>query len=141
MKVQAQDYERMRAWFAHMARETIPEQMSVSEMLAGLDQVAARFPGRAREGLSMAINDTIEMTDGWPAERVAAMDLLLLCDDLPSLTEIRRRFSKAVQCVVRRGHIKDDVEYCAVRNAVELTEEGQDRLWLLLADYEEKAAG
>lgn len=143
MKVQVQDYERMRAWFAHMARETIPAELITpdSDPMVHLDQLASRHPAKAREGLSMAISDTIELTSGWSAERVAAADLSLARDGLPTLTEMRGRFSKLVLRAVRRGSIKDDVEYYAVRNAVELTEEGNDQLWNLLAAYEERAAG
>jgi hypothetical protein len=143
MKVQPQDYERMRAWFAYMARETIPAELMSADAdpIAHLDRLASRSPAKAREGLSMAINDTIEMTDGWPNERVAATDLSLQQDGLPSLTEMRGRFSKVVQRAVRRGSIKDDVEYYAIRNAVELTEEGREGLWQLLAAYEAKTAG
>lgn len=87
----------------------------------------------------MAINDIIEMTDSWPQERVAATDLSLQEHGLPTLTEMRRRFSKLVQRAVRRGSIKDEVEYYVVRNAAELTEDDGERLWLLLAAYEEQA--
>ena len=88
----------------------------------------------------MAINDIIEMTESWPVERVAVTDLSLQQNGLPSLTEMRGRFSKGVQRAIRRGSIKNDVEYHAVRNAVELTEDGKERLWQLLATYEEKAS-
>ncbi len=86
----------------------------------------------------MAINDIIEMTDVWPQERVAASDLSLQQLGLPTLTEMRRRFSKFVQRAVRRGSIKNEVEYHAVRNAAELTLGEQERLLGLLAAYEEQ---
>src|SRR3954462_12188786 len=108
--------------------------------LASLDAIAARSPARARQGLSMAINDVIEMTDGWPKEQVASIDLALTKAGLPSLSEMRKRFSKAVERAVRRGRIKDDVEYYAVRNAAELLDDSQQPLWLLLAAYERSAA-
>ena len=133
----------MRAWFARIAHEAFPAELMSSDAdpLAALDQLATRSPAKAREGLTIAINDLIEMTDGWPQERVAATDVGLLRDDLPSLTEMRGRFAKAVQRAVRRGRIKDDVEYYAVRNAVELAEDQREPLWNLLAVYEENAAG
>lgn len=87
----------------------------------------------------MAINDMIEMTDGWAQERVAASDAALLERDLPTLTEMRGRFSKVVQRAVRRGSIKDEIEYHAVRNAAELT--GGEQLRPLLASYEERLSG
>ena len=89
----------------------------------------------------MAINDLIEMTNGWPKEQVASTDLALVKASLPGLSEMRQRFSRAVQRAVRRGRIKDDVEYYAVRNAVELSGDGQEPLWSLLAAYERSVAG
>lgn len=85
----------------------------------------------------MAINDIVEMTDGWTQERVASVDLALQQQGLPTLTEVRGRFSKLVERAVRRGSIKDDIEYYAVRNAVDLPE--GERLWPLLSAYEEQA--
>jgi len=143
MKVQPHDYDRMRAWFAHMVSTTFPSDTIAPDTgpLASLDAIAARSPARARQGLSMAINDLIEMTNGWPTEQVASTDIALVKASLPSLSEMRQRFSKAVQRAVRRGRIKDDVEYYAVRNAVELSGDGQGPLWSLLAAYERSVAG
>jgi len=140
MKVQVQDYERMRAWLAHMSRETFPAELMSPEAdpIVHLDRLASTAPGKAREGLSMAINDIIEMTDDWAQERVAATDAALRERDLPTLTEMRGRFSKLVQRAVRRDSIKDQVEYYAVRNAAELG--NGDQLWPLLKTYEERLA-
>jgi hypothetical protein len=135
MRVEADDYQQLRGWFAYMARETFPTELSSSETdpIAHLDQLASRSPAKAREGLAMAINDTVEMTDRWPQERVAATDLSLQQHSLPTLTEMRGRFSKLVHRAVRQGHINDDVEYHAVRNAAELAEGKGEGLWALLA--------
>ena len=140
MKVQVQDYERMRAWLAHMARELFPAELMSPETdpIAHLDRLASTAPAEAREGLSMAIGDIIEMTDDWAQERVATTDAALREADLPSLTEVRGRFSKLVQRAVRRRSIKDEVEYHAVRNAAELA--NGEQLWPLLAAFEERLA-
>jgi hypothetical protein len=84
----------------------------------------------------MAIGDTIEMTEGWPLARVAEIDRLLASDGLPTLTEMRVRFSKIIRRVLTRGSIKNEVEYYALRNAAELTREGAEELWSLLSAYE-----
>ena len=141
MRVRAHDYERMRDWFACLVREVFPAELMSTELdpLAELDRQASRSSAKAREGLSMALNDIIELTDGWPQQRVAAVDSSLQRKGLPTLTEMRMRFSKSVQRAVRRGIIKDDVEYYAVRNAAELMEGEAERLWPLLAAYEERA--
>lgn len=140
MKVQVHEYERMRAWLAHMFKETFPAEFMSAETdpIVHLDRLASTAPAKAREGLSMAINDTIEMTADWAQERVATTDATLRDCDLPTLSEMRGRFSMLVQRAVRRGSIKDEVEYYAVRNAAELADGGP--LWLLLATYEERLA-
>lgn len=84
----------------------------------------------------MAIGDTIEQTDGWLPEKVATLDQHLMKEGLPTLTEMRLRFSKVIRRVVSRGSINNDVEYYAVRNAAELGREGGEALWPLLAAYE-----
>jgi hypothetical protein len=139
MKVQVQDYERMRAWLAFMSREAFPAELLSPEVdpIGHLDRLAKRSPTRAEKGLSIAINDIIEMTDGWTQEHVVSIDHGLQQMGLPTLTEMRGRFSKLVERAVRRGRIKDEVEYHAVRNAAELPE--GERLWPLLSAYEEWA--
>ena len=137
MKVQSQEFERMRHWFAHVSQRAFPPQLIVqAQPIAQLDELAKRSAAKAREGLSMAINDLIETTDGWPAQDVQAIDAELSKEGLPTLTEMRVRFAKGVTRAVRRGRIKDDVQYHAVRNAAELAEDKAGPLWSLLSAYE-----
>ena len=142
MKVDAQNYQQMRTWFARVFRETFPAGLLTPENdpVGCLDQIAIRTPAEARSGLTMAINDLIEATDGWPNAKVKALNHLLEQERLPTLTEMRLRFSKVVRRVVARGRITNDVEYNAVRNAAELPNGGAEALWKLLAVYEERAA-
>lgn len=88
----------------------------------------------------MAIGDTIEMAEGWSPEKVESVDHLLNREGLPSLTQMRLGFSKTIQGVVARGTIKNDVEYYAVRNAVELATDKQETLAELLVAYEKSAS-
>lgn len=84
----------------------------------------------------MAIGDVVQFTSDWPISDVSACDDELLQLGLPTLSEVRARFSKLVQRVVRRGQIKNDDEFYAVRNAAE--QQGADctGLWALLEAYE-----
>ena len=140
MKVLPEEYERMRAWMARLARELIPATTITPETdpVKVLDQMASRAPAQARKGLAIAIGDFIEMTNDWPPPRVSALDQALIQEALPSLSEMRLRFSKAIDRIVRRERINNEQEYYAVRNAVEHAGDGQTRLWALLTDYEEK---
>jgi hypothetical protein len=139
MRIGADDYERMRAWFETIAPELFADLPAEADPLAALDSLAATSPARAREGLAMAVGDIVEMTHAWPRAKVAALDARLRSKGLPTLTEIRARFSRAVARALRRGRISDEAEYHALRNAAEFDSAQSDALWALLADYEERS--
>jgi len=143
MKIDAETYEEMRAWFARVVRETAPVELLNAETdpVRCLDQLAAQSPAKARQGLAMAIGDTVEATEGWPRDKVAAINNELTSMGLPSLTAVRLRFSKVIARVIKRGAIKSDVEYYAVRNAVDMAKDDTESLWKLLSAYEQQPAG
>lgn len=142
MKIDADNYELMRAWFARLVRETLPVELLTAETdpVRCLDQLVAHSPVKVRQGLAMAIGDTIEATDRWPREKLATIDRELADEGLPSLSSMRLQFSKLVRRVAARGSIKNDVEYYAVRNSVEMDTEDQTSLWELLSAYEQRLA-
>jgi hypothetical protein len=143
VKIEPENYEQMRAWFARLVRETVPVELLTvaTDPVSRLDQLAAQSPAKARQGLAMAIGDTIEATDGWPRDRVAAIDDELAREGLPSLSAMRTQFSKVIRRVVGRGSIDNVVEYYAVRNAVEVADGEQGPLWKLLSAYEQRLGG
>ncbi|HEX8192138.1 MAG TPA: hypothetical protein VF552_04495 [Allosphingosinicella sp.] len=140
MRIDAQDYDQMKSWFAHMAGMAFaPDRLTPeADPIVHLEQIERRSRAKARTGLAMAIGDLIEVTGDWSVLRVAQTDRLLAQHGLPTLTNMRLRFSAVVYRVLKRGCVKDDVEYHAVRNAVELAGGGGAELWSLLAAYESK---
>jgi len=85
----------------------------------------------------MAINDMIEMTRDWPASRVQDIDFALASKRLPTLSQLRLRFSKTVDRILKRGAIKNEQEYYAARNALEMAADvDQPRIRDLVAAYE-----
>jgi hypothetical protein len=140
MRVSPDDYERMRSWFALVSGEAFPGVSEGQSPVAALDGIAARSPAKARDGLGMAIGDLIELTAAWSDEQIFAVDRKLRKADLPMLTEIRTRFSKAVQRVLRRGRITNEAEYYAVRNAAEFEPESAPHRQLIAAYEEQQSA-
>lgn len=69
--------------------------------IAVLDRIAVQTPDKARSGPGMAIGGIVELTSNWSAGDVTACDQELLQSGLPTLSEMRVRFSKLVQRVVR----------------------------------------
>ena len=140
MKVDAQNYERMRSWLAVLAPELFPGHPPEIAPIKALDETFSTSPANARKGLAIAINDCIDFAGDWPTERVLAIDVRLSEQGLPTLSDMRTRFSRDIHRVVRRGRIASEVEYYAVRNAAELPDNDSDRLWQLLEAYENEVA-
>jgi hypothetical protein len=98
--------------------------------------MAVKSPAGARSGLGMAIGDVIDFASDWSASDVAACNRELAQMNLPTLSDVQARFSKLVQRVVRRGRVKNDEEFYALRNAVEQQGVDSSTLWPLLEAYE-----
>ena len=142
MSVGANNYQRMGDWFAHLVPQFFPTYVGTeADPVMALDRIAATISAaKARQGLSMAINDIVEMTAGLSGHEVAALDRELAEKGIPTLSEVRATFSRDIQRALRRGHIRNDVEYYALRNAAELAENEQEQIWRLIAEYESRAA-
>ncbi|WP_157080960.1 hypothetical protein [Novosphingobium naphthalenivorans] len=140
MRIKADEYADLRDWLAVVSplvfnlRELPPELSPI----ATLDGIAEKSPAKAREGLSMAIGDIVEMTNMWPSHTISGLNEKLADAGLPSFSTVRSRFSQSIQTILRRGKIKNKREYCAVRNAVEESPHNEGALWSLLADYERR---
>jgi len=142
MRIQPDEYEEMRSWLGHMAPKVFPPELLTpqTDPVAVLDQIASKSAADGRSGLGMAVGDIVEFTSAWSESEVAAVDAELSSKGLPTLTVVQARFSKVVRRAVRRGRIRDDDEFYAVRNAVDRPGAEQARLWPLLAAYEAQKA-
>jgi len=140
MKITPANFELMQQWFASVVPEVFPATVLHPEIdpTIQLERLAATSPSKARLGLRIAIGDIVEVADSWPAARVAEVDMLLIQEGLPSLSEVRTKFSKVLRRVITRGSIKNDAEYYAVRNAAEMANQDEQSLWELIASYESR---
>ncbi len=111
--------------------------------IAILDALSASSPARARQGLAMMIGDQLEATANLSQEQIVQLDDAFSRAGLPTLSSVRLRFMKDVQSIIRRGRIRSEADYYAIRNIVDgLSDEGeQRRLWGMLAVYEQKLGG
>ena len=89
----------------------------------------------------MAIGDLIELMQDYPREQVEGIDRDLAASGLPTLSEVRILFSSTIAAIMKRGRIRSEVEYYALRNAVEsMAEDESAEAWRLLGDFETTAA-
>jgi hypothetical protein len=139
MPITAEDYEPLKGFFGWMLANASPFPMPPTPELHPL-AVLARFETQsratARRGLEMAIGDLLELTTVDPAE-VHRIDDALRQNDLPTLSEVRARFWKRIRNVLKRGQVRSEAEYHALRNVVEaMPEKEAGRSLAILAEFE-----
>jgi hypothetical protein len=139
--VRADDYEQLKAWLGFIFEQLAlapPELSPDLHPVAILGQMEKSSPSKARRGLSEAIGDTIEISAQLQASDVDLIDEKCRVRGLPTLSEVRSRFSKKLKAVVRRGVIRSEAEYYLVRNAMERTPDEVERtkLQALLNQFE-----
>lgn len=141
MQIQPEEYEALRDWLSHMVRLMMPDVVPGSDIdpIVVLDRFAETSTAKARKGLSMAISDIVEMASNWPLDKIVEADRQLSEAELPSLSAVCAKFSKAVAKIVRKGVIANDAELYLVYNAAEMTSDNQQVLLNLVAAYEGKA--
>ena len=144
MRINSDDYEPLRAFFAWGAEHllgipaSLPSDQHPVAVLAALE---AKSPARARDGLAMAIGDVIENCEGLSPDRVAAVDAILKAKGIMTLTTVRARFWTRVRQILRRGAVRGERDYYALRNVVEgLPEDEQSQAWQILAAFEASMA-
>jgi hypothetical protein len=117
------------------------ESSGDASSVKALQVIEERSASSARRGLGMAIGDILEESDGCPGELKRRVDEQLAAERLPTLSELRARFGRDVRAILRRGSVRSDVDYYALRNVVDdLADSERGRAWDILAAYEDRVA-
>ncbi|WP_103716259.1 hypothetical protein [Bosea psychrotolerans] len=140
MSIKAEEFDDLRAWCALMIELAIPLPPGLpleAHPITLLDAMANKAPSRARQGLAMAIGDLVEATAHLAPADIANVDAHFSKANLPTLSTIRLRFQRQINGILRRGAVRNEVEYHALRNVAEsaIDEGDQRRLWALLDAY------
>lgn len=120
--------------------------MSIDRMAPELRPVACleileKKSGKlASRGLRQAINDIIEMSRNTDHGQVGKIDSELKRQNIVTLSELRRRFSKDYARIVRRGKINNETQYYLIRNMIDdAPADVNDALGRMIAEFEEKS--
>ena len=62
-------------------------------------------------GTKEAVSDTIQMSVDLKADQVRTLDAALRADGVPTLSEMRVRFSRRWKSILKRGRIRSDPEF------------------------------
>lgn len=88
-----------------------PNSKPETHPLLILEATEKKSLSQAKRGLEMAINDSVEMSNDWTPEQVAEADKKFAKRGLPTLSKLRRRYSRKYSQVLKRGSIKSVQEY------------------------------
>jgi len=101
----------LRAWDERFLRAGLPALPEADRPIAVLERTERASMAKARAGLLMAVNDVVEMSLRWSPEEVAETDCAFRESGVPTLSEVRARYSRHLSRLLRRGSIRTDVEY------------------------------
>jgi hypothetical protein len=111
--------------------------------LNALKSIAVSAPKKALTGLRMATNDCVEAASPWTPAQVREADAALRAQNIVTLSELRRRFSRQFAAVLKRGKIANEPEYYLVQSVLSDATAPPDRATLLsrlVAEYEARHA-
>ena len=141
-RIADEDYKAMKGFFAVMNEELMrlmpplplaPEDHPIA-VLERYEKVSMSI---ARKGLGMAIGDMVEQFQDLPEDQVGKLDGRLKAAGLPTLSAVRARFSRKIAGIMKRGKLRSEAEYYALRNAVDMMPEAESgRAWELLGAFE-----
>jgi hypothetical protein len=133
------------AFFERFMPNNLPqESQPLLALAASLEAMEQTAPTRAFAGLRMAVNDCIEMSSHWPAQKVSALDSELMSLHIVTLSQVRHRYSAKYASLLKRGRIKNEVEYyllqgVLVDQALELAVNERKQLEAMVVAYEQHA--
>jgi hypothetical protein len=144
MKIAAGDYAPMKAFFGWIWENAIPMPASLkaaNDPIAALNRTEQLSPAKARLGLGDAIGDVMEWLAGIEPAEVRRIDEELVEAGLPTLSQVRLRFWRRVHATMKRGRVRSECDYHALRNVVDaMPETDATKAWEILANFEKNIA-
>ena len=145
-KIAENEYGTLKAFFVAWEERFPPPATLRPEHhpVAVLESFEKTSMAKARRGLGMALNDTLEMSWDFPPDEVAAIDREFIARGIISLSEMRRRYSRRFRSVLKRGKIRTEEEFYLVKGILDsftadASEDERRQLGLMTAAYEKSA--
>jgi hypothetical protein len=133
-KAAAAEYATMKAFLSfytdrYFRLENLPPEQRPIACLEILEKMGKAMAAR---GLRQAINDCVEKSLLFDHKEVEKLDSELRTLGIVTLSELRRRYSKAYARIRKQGRVKNDTEYYLIRNVLDdPTEKAADERALL----------
>ncbi|UXY16939.1 hypothetical protein N8I74_07985 [Chitiniphilus purpureus] len=138
------EYQILKRFFIFYFDRFIPENQKSSNPnnrpQIFFENLEKESLSKAKKGLQMAVNDIVEMSADWSPEKVSEANKIFSENGILTLNEVRLRFSRKLKAILRRGEIKNEVDYYLVKSVVDgMSSPCIDQLCNILAAYEHKA--
>lgn len=119
-KISESEYAGLKAFFVAWKNEfppiaSLPAEHHPVAVLNSMEKVSH---SRARLGLGMAIGDILEESWRFSPARVAEIDAKFRSKGIIQISELRRRFSQKFQGILKRGKIRNEIEYYLVQGVL-----------------------
>jgi hypothetical protein len=116
-------YRRQKAFLAfynatYRDMSGLPTELRPETLLAKDEQ---EDPKRAIANVRTSVNRIVAQAYRWSASQIGRFEAELSENDIVSLAELRDRFQKEYKAIVKRGEIRDLVEYYMAKELVEDT--------------------
>ena len=107
------DYQALKGFLRYFSEKHMPVGNLPKDLwpIALIEKLETTSQSKAERSLLMGINDIIEMSARWLPPQVLDLDKELTGAGLPSLSALRKKYSKAYQKTLARGRIVSEVEY------------------------------
>ena len=138
-----QQYDELKKFLLFFTTnfDKVAPTASGNGLIDELTKMEQNAPRRAQASLMMMINDSLEMSAHWPANKVAELDKTLCASHTITLTELRYRHSRQFSKLLKRGKLKSISEYHFLKGILDgltasLSENEQSTLSRLLTEFE-----
>jgi hypothetical protein len=146
VKVTSENYEELKRtvlWlFQQLISDRMPSLDPASHPRVTIECLERQSMAAARKGVGLAIGDLIELSEGAPADVVGEWDRALQAQDLPTLSSIRAQFGHRTRSIMKRGRIRNENEYFALRNIADsLPGAEREAAWSMLDAFMMSGSG
>ncbi|RYD47216.1 MAG: hypothetical protein EOP85_05900 [Verrucomicrobiaceae bacterium] len=109
--------------------------------IAILEQFEKKSMAMARTSLGMMVNDLVEFSVDLPAAEIRKTDADFTARGIMTLSEVRRRYSRQLKSIIKRGRIRNEEDYYLVTGILADMSNGasdteREQLGMMVSEYE-----
>lgn len=142
-RITAEEYPAMKSfWIAWEERYPFTIDIPAEHRpLALLERLEKESLSKARSGLGMMINDTLEVSWDMHHQEIEAVDADFAARGILPLSELRRRYSREYRAILKRDRIRDEKDYYLIAGILasstgDATDEEKQQMIDLVAKFE-----